>query len=61
MQAIDLLAEDPDAGEYDVKRLSNRDAYRLRVGKHRVIFEKHGHRLLIVVLAIRSRGDIYKR
>jgi mRNA interferase RelE/StbE len=43
----------------DVKRLKGRTDYRLRVGDWRVIFAMDGG--TIMVKAIASRGDIYKR
>jgi len=61
VEAIETLAEDPDASELDVKKLTGRPAHRLRVGKYRVIFERHEEKLLIVVILIRGRGDVYKR
>jgi len=45
----------------DVKKMvgyANR--YRLRVGDFRVIYEIHNDVLLIIVLEIGNRGDIYK-
>ena len=44
--------------EGDVKRLSGRSGYRLRVGGYRVIFDMHGN--VIYIDRIGSRGDIYK-
>ncbi|HUT54495.1 MAG TPA: type II toxin-antitoxin system RelE/ParE family toxin [bacterium] len=58
--AIERLAEDPDAPGLDVKKLADREGSRLRVGKHRVIFERHEGRLIILVVVIRGRGDVYK-
>lgn len=45
----------------DVKRLQGRhDEYRLRVGSYRVIFINEEEHLVIVVLKVGPRGDIYK-
>jgi len=46
----------------DIKRLQwyNQEIYRLRIGKYRVIFEKQDDKLIILVLDIWSRWDIYK-
>lgn len=44
--------------EGDVKRLSGRNGYRLRVGGYRVIFDMHGN--VIYIEKIGNRGDIYK-
>ena len=44
----------------NVKKLAGRDGYRLRFGDWRVIYEVHGDRLVIYVLAIAPRGGAYK-
>jgi len=46
----------------DIKRLQwyKQEIYRLRIGKYRVIFEKQDDKLIILVLDIWSRWDIYK-
>jgi len=58
--AIETLAEDPDSPRLDVRKLTGREGFRLRVGKHRVIYERHEGRLVILVVVIRGRGDVYK-
>ena len=42
----------------DVKKLSGRDGYRLRVGDYRVIFDIYGN--VTYIDKIGNRGDIYK-
>ena len=44
----------------NIKKLAGRDGYRLRFGEWRVIYEVHGDRLIIYVLAIAPRGGAYK-
>lgn len=46
------------AGE--VKKLKGIEAYRLRVGDYRVIFERDSRILTIHVIKIAPRGQIYK-
>ena len=47
--------------EGDVKKLKGmNELYRLRVGDFRVIFEKNDNELIIVVVGIGNRGQIYK-
>lgn len=47
--------------EGDVKKLKGmNDIYRLRVGDFRVIFEKNDNELIIVVIDIGNRGQVYK-
>jgi mRNA interferase RelE/StbE len=43
-----------------VKKLTNREAWRIRVGDYRVIYEIHDDRLVILVVAIGHRRDIYR-
>ena len=36
------------------------DAYRLRIGDFRVIYESHNDELVLVVIKVGPRGDVYK-
>ena len=46
----------------DVKKLhGDSENYRLRVGDYRIIFSKNDDKLIILVIKIGSRGDIYNR
>lgn len=59
--ALEGLIESPPRG--DIKQLQgvNPVAYRLRVGKYRVIYEYMGDRKdVLFIKDIGSRGDIYK-
>lgn len=56
--AIYLLGEDPrPAG---CKRLTGRDAYRVRVGDYRIIYEVHDGVLQVLVLRVGHRREVYK-
>lgn len=45
---------------FDIKKLQgNEDLYRLRVGDYRAIFEVHEHIIVIYVVQIGHRKDIY--
>ena len=45
----------------DIKKLKwYENRYRLRVGKYRILFEKYEDKLVILVVDVWSRGDIYK-
>lgn len=51
----DIAAGNTDS--LDITNLTNRDGFRLRIGKYRAIFTKD---LELIVIDIGSRGDIYK-
>ena len=53
------VAADPHAPNNNLTKLRGRDAYRLRVGDWRVIYELHDDRLLMLVLEVGPRGGIY--
>jgi mRNA interferase RelE/StbE len=58
IKAIQSLAKNPrPAGS---KKLSGRDAWRIRVSNYRVIYEIHDDRLIILVVVIGHRKDIYR-
>jgi mRNA interferase RelE/StbE len=45
----------------DLKKLKwNKNLRRLRVWKYRILFEKYDDKLIILVIDIGSRGDVYK-
>ena len=49
-----------DSAQFNIKKLSGRDGFRLRIGGYRAIYRIHNDQLIIEVLAVGSRGDIYK-
>ena len=55
------LQKDPDSTNIDVNKLKGETGYRLRVGPYRIIYTRHRDQLIIEVVKIRTRGDIYKR
>ncbi len=44
----------------DVKKLKGRDAWRIRVGDYRVIYEIHDRVLQIIVITIGHRREVYR-
>ncbi len=56
--AIERLAENPRPS--GCKKLMGRPAWRIRIGSYRVVYEIHDDRLLVLVVAIGDRRDIYK-
>jgi mRNA interferase RelE/StbE len=58
LAAIDALSGDPrPAG---VKKLADQQAWRIRVGDYRIIYEIHDQVLLIIVIDIGHRREIYR-
>lgn len=49
--------------QYDIKQMkgTTSETYRLRIGKYRAIYRLYNDILIIFVLDIGSRGDIYKK
>ena len=56
---IKEVAVDPYAPNNNLTKLQGRDGYRLRVGDWRVIYELQDERLVMLVLDVGPRGDIY--
>jgi mRNA interferase RelE/StbE len=44
----------------DVKKLKGRDAWRIRVGNYRVIYEIHDQALHIIVITVGHRREVYR-
>lgn len=57
--AFDQLAQGRTEG-LDIRALSGRNGYRLRIGEYRAIYTLDDDRLIILVLDAGPRGDIYK-
>ena len=55
--ALIKLGKEPPEG--DIKKLKNRDGYRLRTGDYRIIYDVDNNR--IDVLTIDTRGQAYKK
>jgi mRNA interferase RelE/StbE len=59
LKAISLLANEPRP--HGVKKLSGYEhVYRIRVGDFRVLYEIDEHRILIIILKIGHRREIYR-
>ena len=57
--AIEKLADDPRPPGV-VKLAGDENLWRIRVGRYRVVYEIHDKRLLVVVLRVGHRKDIYR-
>ena len=58
--AINALTNGPNAEGLDVKPLKARPEWRLRVGSWRILFRVDHERIIITVVRLASRGDVYK-
>ena len=56
-----ILAKNPEALKNNIRRLSGADEalYRLKVGKYRVIFKKEEDALVILIIRIGHRKEVY--
>lgn len=57
LEAIDQLKENPRPNGF--KKLKGRDAYRIRIGNYRVIYDIVDQQLIIDLIAVGHRKDIY--
>ena len=58
ISAIRSLAEYPRPS--GVKKLSGRDAWRIRIGSYRVLYEIYDDKLVVLVVDIGDRRDVYR-
>ena len=57
-----LLSQDPEAVKNNIKSLqgNHKGKFRFRVGNYRVIIKKEDDKLIITVISVGHRKDIYK-
>jgi len=59
LRYISLLADDPRPG--GCRKMSGYDdIYRIRAGKYRVVYEIDGKRIVVIILKIGHRREIYR-
>jgi mRNA interferase RelE/StbE len=58
-KALLRIANDPFASIPNAKKLQGRSGYRLRVGDWRVIYEINKDQIVIIVMKIAPRGEVY--
>ena len=59
-EKVELVAVDPFAPLPNATKLQGRPGYRLRVGDWRIIYEINEDSVMIVVLKIAPRGEVYR-
>lgn len=58
---IKILSTNPKHPELDIKKMQGlENRFRLRVGVYRIVYSIFKDQLLIVIIKVGSRGDIYK-
>jgi mRNA interferase RelE/StbE len=61
LQALTPLGDDPRRPDANVKKLTGyEDRYRLRVGNYRVIYDVTDKQLVILVVGVGHRREIYR-
>jgi len=58
LQRISALADDPRPP--GCKKLSGQERYRLRQGNYRILYEIEDDRLIITVVKVGDRRDVYR-
>jgi len=59
-EKIVALGANPDDSGLDVKPLSGKGCYRLRIGDWRILYERDDEIRVIAIERIKSRGGVYK-
>ena len=59
IQRIRRLADEPRPP--GCQKLSGRDRYRLRHGRHRIIYSVHDEELVVYVVKVGHKRDVYRR
>ena len=59
LAAIEDLGTNPRP--HGVVKLTGQDAYRLRVGDYRVVYEIHDRFLLVLLLDVAHRREVYRK
>ena len=59
-EKLEAIAAIPYTAHPNAKKLQGRDGYRLRVGNWRVIYEIQNDQLIILVLKVAPRGEVYR-
>ena len=60
MEKIKTLSLNPYNNSLDIKKLKGlKKAYRFRVGDIRIIYEINDNKLVITIIKVAARGDVY--
>lgn len=59
-QKLEAVAANPYAENPNARKVQGREGYRLRVGDWRVLYEIQNDQLVILVLKVAPRGEVYR-
>ena len=60
-EALSLLAQNPFSELLNVKRLKGADnLYRIRLGDYRIVYELRNEQLIVLVIKIGHRREVYR-
>jgi len=61
LRAIEALVDEPRPPGAKKYRSEQRDIYRIRAGNYRAVYVIEDERLLILVIRVGHRSDVYRR
>jgi mRNA interferase RelE/StbE len=59
LAAIESLSEEPRPS--GIEKLSGRERYRVRQGNYRIIYEINDNEIIVVIVKVGHRKDVYRR
>lgn len=59
-QKMEKISQNPYDSHLNVAKLQNRGGYRLRIGDWRIIYEVQQEKVIVLVLKIGLRKDVYR-
>jgi mRNA interferase RelE/StbE len=57
---LHTLCSNPDSSLLEIDNLKGKEGFRMRIGQFRIIYTRDDSNLIIEVVKIRPRGDIYR-
>lgn len=61
-EALNLLAQNPYSELLKIKKMKGAvDLYRIRLGEYRVVYELRNDRLVVIVIKVGHRREVYRR
>ena len=57
---LEQIAIDPFGSHPNLTKLQNREGYRLQVGNWRLIYDLQKEKLVIMVLKVAPRGEVFR-